>query len=115
MSTPIPVVPTDGAIPWYRSQQFRAILTIVVTQILARLSTYAEAKYHFNITALDVNAADIVAWTMDTISSLAAYWALHARGTQKSAPQIVLTKSKADAVNASVPNVSAPSTPETPK
>ncbi len=94
------IIPTEGAIPWYKSQQFRAILTIVVTQIVSRLSVYVESKYHFDVAVLNINIADIVSWLMDTASAVGAYWALHARGTQKSAPQIVLTKSKADEINA---------------
>lgn len=94
--------PAPAAIPWYRSQQLQAILTIVFTQVIARVSAYLHAKYNFDVSLLGITSADLVEWTMDGLSALGVYWATHARVTQKSAPTIVSSQTKADVINQEV-------------
>lgn len=91
--------PVPAAIPWYKSQQLQAILTIVFTQIVARISAYLQAKYQFDVAVLGITPGDLVTWTMDGLSGLGVYWATHARVTQKVAPAIVATQAKADVIN----------------
>lgn len=91
--------PTPVAIPWYRSQQLQAILTIVFTQVLARVSAYVQAKYQFDVAVLGLTPGELVEWAMDGLSAAAVYWATHARVTQKTAPKIVSSQPKADVIN----------------
>lgn len=91
--------PVPVAIPWYKSQQLQAILTIVFTQVIARVSAHLQTKYQFDVTSLGITPGDLVEWTMNGFSALGVYWATHARVTQKAAPKIVPSQTKADAIN----------------
>jgi|SRR5712671_5416576 len=94
VDNPIPV-----AIPWYKSQQLQAILTIVFTQVIARVSAHLQTKYQFDVTSLGITPGDLVEWTMNALSAAGVYWATHARVTQKAAPTIVVSQTKADVIN----------------
>lgn len=91
--------PQPTAIPWYKSQQFQAVLTIIFSQVLAHVSSSLQRKYNFDVTALGITPGDLVEWTLDAVSAGASYWALHVRATQKTAPKIVPTQTKADVIN----------------
>lgn len=91
--------PVPAAIPWYKSQQFQAVLTLIFSQILAHVTASVQKKYDFDVTALGITPGDLVEWTLNAISAGAGYWALHVRATQKNVPKIVPTQTKADVIN----------------
>lgn len=99
MSTSDPLAP--AAIPWYRSAVLRGILTIIVTQLISRIT----AQYHIDASLFGLNIADVVNWLMDAISAGAAAYAVHGR-VAKPVPPVTLTKTDADKANL---------TPELPK
>lgn len=90
---------TPAAAPWYKSKILQGILTIVVTQLIGKLQTL----YHFDTTLLGFGINDIVAWLMDVISAAAAFYATHARITQKAVPIMTGTQSTADQINTDNP------------
>jgi hypothetical protein len=85
------------AIPWYRSRILQGLLTIIVTQIVAKVT----AQYHINFEVLGLSVNDIVAWLMNLISAGAAAWAVHARvAPSVPIPAVVtLTQGGADKAN----------------
>lgn len=91
---------TPAAAPWYKSKILQGILTIVVTQVIGKLQTL----YHFDTTLLGFGINDIVAWLMDIISAGAAFYATHARVTQKTVPVMTGTQTTADQINAVNPS-----------
>lgn len=101
MNTPDPVQPpAPVAIPWYKSQQLQALLTLIVAQVFARVAGAVQAKYHFDVTSIGISVPEIVSFLMDGISLGAAWWGTHVRVTQKAAPKLVATQTKADVANA---------------
>lgn len=87
------------ALPWYRSRILQGLLTIVVSQLVARIQT------QFHIDFMGMSVTDIVNWLMDAITAGAVYWATHARlAPQVPIPPVVtLTKSAADQLNTPPP------------
>jgi hypothetical protein len=96
------------ALPWYRSRILQGLLTIVVSQIVARV----QAQFHIDFMGMSVT--DIVNWLMDAITAGAVYWATHARvAPQVPIPPVVtLTQNQADQINGA-PN-ETPVPPATP-
>jgi len=89
MSSPDPTPPT--AIPWYQSKVIQGVAVSVLSQILAR-TKFASLFTSDNVTA-------IVGYVFDGISAAALWYSTHARVTQKSAPQVVSSQTKADVIN----------------
>lgn len=88
-----------AAIPWYKSGVFRGFLVAAFSQVIARVAS----KYHLDVSALaaaGVNPDVLAQIVLDGISTMAGAYALHARATKPMAA-IVLTKKRADAINAS--------------
>jgi len=85
------------AIPWYKSRILQGILTIIFTQVIARV----QSLYHIDFMGMSVT--DIVNWLMDVISAAGAYWATYARvmPSVPIPPVVTLTKSAAEAANQS--------------
>ena len=83
MNTPIPV----QSIPWYRSAVLQGLLTVVVSQSVARLQSH----YHIDFSIMDVSVTDVVNWLMDMISAAALAYAAHGR-IAKPTPPVTLTK-----------------------
>jgi hypothetical protein len=94
MSTPAPLPP--AAAPWYRSAVLQGILVAVIAQGLLRLKT----QFGVDLSIYGLDANGLANWAMDIVSALALSYATRARLTQKAAPQITLTKAKADSLNA---------------
>lgn len=90
---------TDVAVPWYRSRILQGLLTIVVSQVVARV----QAQFHIDFMGMSVT--DIVNWLMDAITAGAVYWATHARVAPAVPipPVVTFTKSAADQMNADNP------------
>jgi hypothetical protein len=86
-----------NAVVWYKSRILQSLLTIVVTQIIAKVT----AQYHIDFAVLGLTADNIVQWIMDGISAAAVYWATHARvAPQVPIPPVVtLTQTGADKAN----------------
>lgn len=86
-----------NAIPWYRSRILQGLLTIVVSQVIAKVT----AQYHIDFAVLGLTADNIVQWIMDGISAGAVYWATHARvALSVPIPAVVtFTQSAADQAN----------------
>ena len=84
-----------AAIPWYHSAILRGILAAFFTQILARIAS----TYHIDLSLWGLNVDTCVQIALDGISAAALAYATHAR-TVKPIPQVTLTKSTADAINA---------------
>lgn len=84
------------ALPWYRSRILQGLLTILVSQAVARV----QAQFHIDFMGMSVT--DIVNWLMDAITAGAIYWATHARVAPAVPipPVVTLTKSEADQINA---------------
>lgn len=97
------------AIPFYKSRILQGLLTIVVTQVIAKVT----AQYHIDFAVLGLTADNIVQWIMDGISAGAVYWATHARvAPQVPIPPVVtLTQTGADKANLTVPPFSPKETP----
>lgn len=85
------------ALPWYKSRILRGLLTIVVTQLIAKIT----AQYHINFAILGLDINSIVEWLMNLISAGAVAYATHARVAPSVPipPVITLTKASADAKN----------------
>lgn len=83
------------AIPWYKSDIMRGIVTGVVAQLIAKL----QAKFHLDLAAWGLSDGTIVTIVMDGITALAIAYTARARLTQKSAPSITLTAKKAETIN----------------
>lgn len=94
--------PMPAAIPWYKSTVLRGVLTIVVTQIV----NYLQGHFHIDAQVLGLSVNDVVGWMMDVISAGALAYMTHGRITQKAAPAITATQSKADQVIADKLSVS---------
>jgi hypothetical protein len=87
-----------NAIPWYKSRILQALLTVVVTQVAAKIS----AQYHIDFVVLGLDANSVVQWLMDVISAGAVAYATHAR-VAKPTPPITLTQTGADKANKDPP------------
>lgn len=85
----------NDAIPWYRSRILQGLLTILVTQVAAKVA----AQFHINFALFGLDVNSIVQWLMDLSSAGALAYATHAR-TTKPVPPVTLTKAEATAVNA---------------
>lgn len=95
MNTPDPVPPpTPAAIAWYRSHILQGILTVVVSQVIAKVT----AQYHIDFAVLGLDVNSVVEWLMNIISAAAVAYATHARVT-KPIPPVTLTKTEADKAN----------------
>jgi len=101
---------SDVALPWYKSRILQGLLTIVVSQLVAR----AQAQFHIDFMGMSVT--DIVNWLMDAISAGGVYWATHARvaSTVPIPPVVTLTKTQADQINATTGASNAPPPPSVP-
>ena len=92
---PIPDPNSDlAAIPWYKSAIVKGLVVTAITIILK----------HYHLTNV-ISSDDIAAYADDLLTLIAGaglVWAAHGRATQKSAPKITLTKSKADTINKQV-------------
>lgn len=97
-----------NAIPWYKSRILQGLLTIVVSQIVARV----QAQFHVDF--MGISVTDIVNWLMDAITAGAVYWATHARVVPAVPipPVVTLTKSAADQMNANNPTGALNASPE---
>jgi hypothetical protein len=98
MNTPDPVPAAPPvAIPWYRSRIMQGLVTVVVTQLVAKI----EAHYHVDLSVLGISVDDAVQGVMNAIAAFAAYWAIHARVSPAvPIPQIVtVTAAKAEQLN----------------
>lgn len=92
MNTPDPVQPV--AIPWYRSKILQGVVAGVVAQVFRVL----ESRFGVHILpGLDV---EVVGWIMDVIAAGAVAYTARARLKQEAAPTVVLTKQKAESINA---------------
>lgn len=98
MNSPIMPDPITNAapvaIPWYKSHILQGILTVVVTQLIAKVTSL----YHIDFAVLGLDVNSIVEWLMNIISAAAVAYATHARVT-KPIPLVTLTKIGADKVN----------------
>lgn len=107
MNSPSPSDPTanaaPAAIPWYKSHILQGILTVVVTQVIAKVASL----YHIDFAVLGLDVNSIVEWLMNIISAAAVAYATHARVT-KPIPPVTLTKTEAAKANLTA-------TTETPK
>jgi hypothetical protein len=83
------------AIPWYKSRILQGLLTIVVTQIVAKV----QSQWHVDF--MGISVTDIVSWLMNIISAGAVYWATHARvaPTVPIPPVVTGTQAQADVIN----------------
>jgi hypothetical protein len=86
---------TPAAIPWYKSHVLRALLTIALSQGIARL----QSKFHIDVSLYGIGVNDMVSFLMDAISGVALAWAAKARVTMPQ-PTITATKTQAAAINA---------------
>jgi hypothetical protein len=115
MNAPDPVqTAPPAAAPWYTSKILQGILTIIVTQLIAKIT--AQFKIDFSVLGLDANS--VVAWLMNIISVAGAAYAARAKVTQKAAPVMTGTKSTADQINAVNPSgapIHAPVIPPSPE
>jgi hypothetical protein len=94
------------AIPWYRSHILQGILTVVVTQLIAKIT----ALWHINFALFGLDVNSIVEWLMNIISAAAVAYATHARAT-KPIPPITFTQTGADKANLTASPLSPKETP----
>lgn len=92
------------AVPFYKSRILQGILTIVITQLVARI----QSRYHVDF--MGISVTDIVNWVMDALSTAGAYWAAHARVASDVPipPVVTLTKANAQEINDKVPTLQPP-------
>jgi hypothetical protein len=88
----------EPSIPWYKSRILQGILTIVVTQLIAKIT----GMWHIDFAVLGLDVNSIVEWLMNIISAAAVAYATHARAT-KPIPPITLTQTGADKANLTAP------------
>ena len=100
---------TVTAIPWYKSRILQGLLTIVVSQVVAKV----QAQWHIDFQGMSVT--DIVSWLMDAISAFGVYLATHARVAPSVPipPVVTGTQSQADVINGAQ-NAKIPPTPPVP-
>jgi hypothetical protein len=94
--------PAPAAIPWYESNILRGIVTGLVAQVLARLQS------RFGMHLIPGLDTELVNWIMDAITAGAIAYTTRARVIQKVAPTLVLTKQKAEDINAAAQAESSP-------
>jgi hypothetical protein len=91
----------EPTIPWYKSRILQGLLTILITQLIAKITSL----WHIDFAVLGLDVNSVVEWLMNIISAAAVAYATHARVT-KPIPPVTLTKTEADKANL---------TPELPK
>jgi hypothetical protein len=91
MNTPDPVPTPPAAIPWYQSAVIRGVIISVLTQVLAL--THLSKKFSGD------QVAGIVDLALQGLAIASAVYAGNARLTQKAAPVVVLTPTKAAKLN----------------
>lgn len=102
------------AAPWYKSAVFKGLITIL-SALAVKILTQVLKKYQIDLDLglIGVSADTLADWLMDAVIPAAVAYAAHGR-VSKPLPQITLTKSAAEAINATAPTVN-PTPTETPK
>jgi hypothetical protein len=84
---PAPTPTPPATIPWWKSNVLRALLTILLTQVIARVQSH----YKVDFAVFGITITDAVNWTMDIISAAAVAWAAQSRIT-KPMPAVTFRK-----------------------
>jgi hypothetical protein len=90
---------TPTAIPWYQSKIMRGIVIGFALQIINKVQT----KFQVDVSAFGFSANELAQYVLDLFTAAAVAYTAKARIKQEAAPQVVLTKNKADVINAQAP------------